>query len=84
MLRARDTTDAAFELQLMAYRAMSPNDRLAIGVAMSDEIRALTKAGIRDRHPEFTDAQLADALAEIMLGPELAEKIGRTRPATTP
>jgi mRNA-degrading endonuclease toxin of MazEF toxin-antitoxin module len=83
MLRPRDTSEAAFERQLDALRAMSPGERLAIGAAMSDEIRVLAEAGIRDRHPTDTDAQIADALARILLGPELARKVDRARHATT-
>lgn len=79
MLRARDTSDGAFEHQLEAFRAMTPGERLALGAAMSDEIRLLAEAGIRSRHPTYTDAQVADALAQILLGPELADKIRRSR-----
>lgn len=79
MFRARDTSEGAFERQLEAHRAMTPAQRLAVGAAMSDEIRILAEAGIRDRHPTYTESQVADALAQILLGPELAEKIGRSR-----
>jgi alpha-galactosidase/6-phospho-beta-glucosidase family protein len=79
MFRARDTSDGAFKRQLAAFRAMTPAERLAVGAAMSEEIRVLAEAGIRDRHPTYTEAQVADALAEILLGRELAEKVGRLR-----
>jgi mRNA-degrading endonuclease toxin of MazEF toxin-antitoxin module len=81
MVRPRDTSGAAFERQLEAYRAMSPGERVAIAAAMSDEIRVLAEAGIRDRHPAFSDSQVADALARILLGPELAQQLDRSRPA---
>ena len=83
MLRARDTSEAAFEQQFEVLRAMTPGERLAIGAAMSDEIRVLAEAGIRARHPAHTDAEVADALARILLGPELAQKVDRARHATT-
>jgi len=83
MLRARDTSEGAFERQLEAYRAMTPAERLAIAAAMSDEIRVLAEAGIRDRHPTYTDAQVADALAKILLGRELADKVDRSRLSRT-
>ena len=79
MLRARDTSAGARERQLEALRAMTPGERLAITAAMSDEIRAIAKAGIRDRHPTYSDAQVADALAHILLGRELAEDVDRLR-----
>jgi hypothetical protein len=83
MLRARDTSGAAFERQLEAYRAMTPGERVAIAAAMSDEIRVLAEAGIRDRHPAYTDAQVANNLAEILLGPGLAARVERSRLANT-
>jgi hypothetical protein len=83
MLRARDPSAAAFGRQLEAYRAMTPGERLAIAAAMSDELRALAESGIRDRHPAYTDAQVANSLAEIFLGPELAAKVDRWRLANT-
>jgi hypothetical protein len=79
MLRARDTSAAAYQRQLDAFRAMTPGERVAIAAAMSDEVRALAEAGIRDRHPESTDAQVAYMLAEILLGPELAAKVDQSR-----
>ena len=75
----RDTSTAAFERQLAAFRAMTPSERVAVAGAMSDEIRALAEDGIRDRHPTYTDAQVADDLAEILLGPELAAIVARSR-----
>lgn len=58
---------------------MTPAERLAIAAEMSDEGRVLAEAGIRDRHPTYTDAQVAGALAEILLGRELADKVGQLR-----
>ena len=66
MLRARDTSEEALERQLGAFRSMTPGQRLAIGATMSDEIRALAEAGIRARHPTYTDALVARALEQIL------------------
>ncbi len=74
MARARDTSETAFERQLAAFRAMTPGERVAIAAAMSDEIRALSEAGIRDRHPTYTRAQVEAALTEILLGNEWMRK----------
>jgi hypothetical protein len=79
MVRARDTSQTAFERQLGAFRAMTPGERVAAAAAMSEEIRALAEAGIKDRHPTFTESQVADALAEILLGEELARKVDQSR-----
>ena len=83
MVRPRDTSEPAFEEQLAAFRAMTPGERSAMGATMSDEVRRIAQAGIRDRHPTYTDAQVADALAEILLGPDLARKVDQSRLAKT-
>jgi hypothetical protein len=41
---------------------------------MSDSLRALVAAGVRDRHPEFTDRQVQLAVARIYLGDELFQE----------
>jgi hypothetical protein len=45
----RDTSDAARNAQLEAYRRMDGATRLAIACQMSDEARALAEAGQRQR-----------------------------------
>jgi hypothetical protein len=73
MPRPRDTSDLAHGRQRDALRAMSPAARLAVAAALSDEVRALAATGIRARRPGDSDAQVAAALARIVLGPDLAD-----------
>jgi len=47
---------------------MTPAQRLAMAAAMSDEVRALAEAGIRHRHPDFSDREIRAALVELLLG----------------
>jgi hypothetical protein len=63
-----DTPPTALERQREAFRRMTPEARVAAAVEMSDEIRAITEAGIRHRHPAFTDDEVLAALAAIFLG----------------
>ena len=63
-----DTSTSALERQRDAFRRMTPEQRVALAVEMSDEIRAVTEAGIRHRHPALTDDEVRSALAEIVLG----------------
>jgi hypothetical protein len=65
---SRDTSTIALERQRAAFRRMTPEQRVAAAAEMSDEIRAVTEAGIRHRHPSFTDAEVREALAAIVLG----------------
>lgn len=79
MPRARDTSDLARARQRGALREMSPATRLAIAAALSDEVRALTAAGIRARRPGDSEEQIARAFARIVLGRDLADAAERVR-----
>jgi hypothetical protein len=72
MRRPIDTSPDADERQLEAFRSMTPRDRLRLADAMSAEVRALARAGVRHRHPEYSPQELDAAVAEILLGHELA------------
>lgn len=74
-----DTSTAALERQRDAFRRMTPEERVALAVEMSDEIRAITEAGIRHRHPALTDEEVRAALAAIVLGRGGARRL-RPRP----
>lgn len=54
---------------------MTPEQRVALAAEMSDEIRAITEAGIRHRHPAWTDEEVRAALAVIVLGREDAARL---------
>jgi hypothetical protein len=40
---------------------------LAVAAEMSDEIRAVAEAGIRHRHPDYSDDAVQAALVAILL-----------------
>ncbi len=50
-MRSADTTAEAQAVQLEAYRSLAPVERLELAMAMSDEVMALSVAGIRSRRP---------------------------------
>lgn len=54
---------------------MAPSDRVAAAIEMSESVRSLAEAGIRQRHPEYSAEQVREALVEIMLGAELAARV---------
>lgn len=83
MIRPGDTSQDASRRQLEAIRMMTPSERLEIALAMSEEIRHIATAGILDRHPSFTEEEAAAALARLMLGAELADKVARARRVMT-
>jgi hypothetical protein len=69
-----DTSATAVARQRDAFRRMTPEQRLALAVEMSDEIRGVTEAGIRHRHPELTDDEVRVTLAAIALRPEVGAR----------
>ena len=56
---------------------MTPDERIAIAADMSDALRRLVEAGVRSRHPDHAGPQVQAAVAEALLGPELAAALRR-------
>jgi len=83
MVPPKDTSPEAFAYLIDALRRMGPQQRLRLAAEMSDEVRELAKAGIRSRHPEYSDRRLSAALEDLLLGEELATAARRTRLAPT-
>lgn len=82
MRHPSDTSPEAWERHLRALGRLTPEQRLAAAAAWSDDVRALAEAGIRSRHPEFGPDEVRAAMADILLGPALAEEVRRARQAT--
>lgn len=83
-MRSRDTTDAAHEAQLRCYRAMSGAARVALAAQLSEDIRAVAMAGIRARHPAYSDRDAWHALRRLLLGDELFSKALPLAPRMAP
>ncbi len=79
MILPKDTSAAAFAVQLDRLRAMRPQQRLRLAAEMSDELREIAKAGIRSRHPGSSDQQVSLKLEALLLGEELAVAARRSR-----
>jgi hypothetical protein len=69
-MRSADTTAEAQAVQFEAYRDLSPKQRLELAMAMSDDLMALTVAGIRTRHPAFDADAVTAELHRILGHPE--------------
>lgn len=70
-MRPLDTSRTALERQRAAFRLMTPQQRVAAAAEMSDEVRAIARAGIRARHPDWSDRQVQAALMELLLRPDV-------------
>lgn len=79
MALPKDTSAAAFAVQLDRLRAMRPQERLRLAAEMSDELREVAEAGIRSRHPGSSDREVGLALETLLLGEELAMAARQSR-----
>ena len=70
-----DTLPEAAQVQLAAYRRMAPARRLELAMGMSDALREIAMAGVRSRHPEYSDEQVRLAYMRLTLGKEQFSKI---------
>lgn len=70
----RDTKPSAAELQDEIHRRFSPAERLRMAIEMSEFARSLSRAGLRDRHPELSESELDDEMLNLMYGFRSARK----------
>ena len=57
-MRPRDTTEKAAALVAELNRALGPERRLIQALELSDFLHQLAKAGLRSRHPEYSEDDL--------------------------
>jgi hypothetical protein len=67
-MSATDTTPRAAALQLRLYRSLTSSERAQIAVELSDAVRETAMAGIRRRHPEYSDDQVSRAFLVMLYG----------------
>lgn len=63
-----DTTPRAAAIQLDLYRNAGPSRRATIAAELSDAVRETTLAGIRRRHPEYSEREIAAAFLRLVYG----------------
>jgi hypothetical protein len=80
----QDTDAAAYEVQRQIYSQLGGKGRLAIAFRLTDSVRRFALAGIRTRHPDYTEAQVAQAFARLRLGDDLVRAIWPDRALVDP
>ena len=70
-----DTTPEAHAAQTEAYRRMSGQERTAVVFRLNQFARETSAAGIRSRHPDYSDEQVRFALFRLLLGDDLTSKV---------
>lgn len=49
VVRSADTTPAARAVQISVYRRLSPSQRVSLALSMSEDVRAIARAGADSR-----------------------------------
>lgn len=80
MTMVGDTTASAQRQQLDVLRRVGGPRRLLMALQMSDEVRAVAEAGIRHRHPGWSDRQIHEALVDMLAGAEPVPARSRLAP----
>lgn len=70
-----DTTTDAHVVQGDIYRRLSGRERLDVMFGLNGTVRRFAMAGIRARHPDYTDGQVRQAYARLLLGDLLARAV---------
>jgi hypothetical protein len=70
-----DTSLEAVRIQHAIYRRMPAEERLRHAFEMTASAHALAAAGVRARHPDYTDRQVRLAVIRLTLGEELFRRV---------
>jgi hypothetical protein len=70
-----DTDPEIQEFQIERLRQMPPWRKLTLVGDMHHTVRVLALTGLRQRYPDDSPEQRRRRLADLLLGPELAERV---------
>jgi hypothetical protein len=70
-----DTTPEAHAVQMVIYRRMSGDRRVALLEQMSEEAREITRAGLRRQFPELDEREIIHRERQRRLGAALADAV---------
>ena len=71
----RDTTPEAFWVQIEALRRLGVAGRARSTFQLGEQMRHMSAAGVRMRHPDYTGDQVRLAVIRLRLGNELFRKV---------
>ncbi len=70
-----DTSKRAAKIQYTIFRNLSKEDRFSMTIELSNNLQAIAKFGIQQRHPEYTQQQIVQAYLKLILEKSLFNKI---------
>lgn len=82
--RPLDTSPEAQAVQDAIYRELGPYGRVETAFRLTASARALAAAGIRHRHPDYSDEQVDVAMARLVLGDDLVREVWPDRDMVEP
>jgi hypothetical protein len=68
---ADDTSGAARDRQAQLFQAMTPEQRIAMAVDMSEAAFRMAEDGIRLRHPDYSDEEVGLTGIRLRIGDDL-------------
>jgi hypothetical protein len=71
----RDTRPEAAAVLFEIYRRMPPLRRFELALEMGEMARSLSDAGVRSRHPDYSDEQVRLAVIRLSLGDDLFREV---------
>ena len=74
-MRSTDTGPDAEAAYIFAYSSLSGADRVLRAIEMAEHAKAVEIAGIRFRHPELADDEVAAAWFRILHGDQLFDAV---------
>ncbi len=77
-----DTHPDIERFQVERLRQMPSWRKMALMAEMTESVRTLAVAGLRQRYPADTPTQRRRRLADLLLGPELATRVYGPAPET--
>ena len=83
-MHSMDTSPEAHAAQMEVDRRLGPERRLELALRMSGAARLTTAAGIRDRHPEYSEADVRWALFRLIHGDDLFRRAWPNAPLLAP
>ena len=69
--RASDTTKDTAVVQFDLFRKMDISAKAEMTFQLSENMRAVTEAGVRQRHPDYDDQMVNKAVIKLMIGEKL-------------
>jgi hypothetical protein len=69
-MRPLDTTPEAYALQARIHASMTGEQRLLLALEVSYLSRAFAKAGIRSRHPEWSEERVDREFRRSLFAPD--------------